>query len=741
MLLEADTLIYDNDNNTVTASGSVQIDYNGNRLVADRIVYDRKTGKLLASGNVQFVDPQGTVVYSDEIDITDNFADGFLNALRVETTDKTYFAAESAERQGGTTTTFNNGVYTACEPCEENPGKAPIWRIKGRKIIWNGKEKTIRFERSRFELFGLPIAYMPFIEVPDPTVKRKSGLLLPGIHYKSELGFGVSVPYYLALAPTYDLLVEGHYYAKQGFVPQAEWRQQFNNGAYYIRVAGVRQANPAAFGWGTVDAGTLANPNRLRGMIGTKGDFRINPRWTFGWDILAQSDKNFSYTYSVQGFSDYVKRSQIYLNGMTDRNSFDARALKFDVQEDLQDGSVNARDNLQPVVLPVIDYAYTAPRAVAGGELRFDVNAQALRRDVLDQAQSVPAVRGISGTTGRVTAEAEWKRTLVTDAGLIVTPLLHVRGDSIYVSADAASVAGINQMAASRGIVADIRSAYNRFMATAGLEVRWPVLFSSTSATHVLEPVAQVFARPDERFAQTLGIPNEDAQSFVFDATTLFERDKFSGYDRMEGGSRLNLGMRYTGTLASGWSANAVFGQSYQLGGVNAFATPDLVNVGAFSGLETPRSDFVGLVGFASPHGFYGSVSARVDEQTLELRRAEAKAGVALDRGSVTAKYAYIQAQPLYGLPDDRHEVTLSGSLRLREYWRVYASGTYDFQTKVLISDSIGFAYDDECFTYSMTFSESRSRTTREVSQAVGFQLSFRTIGDFGTSSSGFSSN
>ena len=66
----------------------------------------------------------------------------------------------------------------------------------------------------------------------------------------------------------------------------------------------------------------------------------------------------------------------------------------------------------------------------------------------------------------------------------------------------------------------------------------------------MLEPMAQIFARPDEGYATTLGIPNEDAQSLVFDASSLFDRDKFSGYDRIEGGTRANLGVRYTGTFS-----------------------------------------------------------------------------------------------------------------------------------------------------------------------------------------------
>jgi LPS-assembly protein len=754
MLLEADTLVYDNDANTVTAVGGVQIDYGGNKLVAERVTYERKSGRLIASGNVAVVDSTGTKIFSDEIDITDDFADGFVNALRVETVDKTYFAAESAKRERGVLTTFNNGVYTACEPCEEKPDRAPIWRIKAKKIIWNGQAKTVRFEHSRFELFGYPIAYFPALEVPDPTVKRKTGFLIPGIAYKKELGVGFNIPFYIALAPTYDLTLHGRYYTKQGFLGMAEWRQRFNNGQYNLRIAGIQQKDPGGFQWGNVDSGTEADPNKNRGMIGSKGDFKINPRWSFGWDVLVQSDKNFSYTYGIPGFSSYVQQSQVYLTGLNGRNYFDLRGMRFQVQEEYFDESVSARNDKQPWVLPTLDYAYTPDEPVFGGELNFDVNARVIHRSELDYLAAVPAVRGVEGTNSRLTAEAEWKKSIITDGGLVITPMFDVRGDVGQADMSSASVDAINDMAGGLGgaqyshdgstfgdVTADIRSAYNRFMATAGLELRWPVLFSSTSSSHVLEPMAQVFARPDERYAGELGIPNEDAQSFVFDASTLFERDKFSGYDRMEGGTRANIGFRYSGSYANGWATNALFGQSYHLAGENSFAQPDLVNVGAYSGLETDTSDYVGLAGFTSPGGLSASVAGRFDEQTFEIRRAEAKVGYTAKGFSVTAKYAFIQEQPLYGFPEDRREVTLGASARVHENWRVFGSGTYDFETNVIVRDSLGFSYDDECFSYMMTFSETRDRFTEEASQNIGFNISFRTLGDFGTNTNTFASN
>jgi len=742
MLLAADTLVYNNDKHTVTAVGSVQIDYGGNKLVAQRVEYNRDTKRLVASGAVELINSDGTKINSDHIDITDDFADGFVNALRVETVNKAYFASESGERMGGVLTTFHNGVYTACEPCEDKPDSAPTWRVKARKIIWNGEKKTVRFENANFEFFGFPLAYLPAFEIADPTVKRKSGFLIPGVSYNTNLGVGVKIPYYFALSPTYDLTVSGTGYTKQGFLGEAEWRQRFNNGEYSLKMAGIRQADPSAFisksGLSTVDSGEPGDPNKFRGMMGTKGQFAINERWNFGWDVLLQTDKNFSRTYNINGYSDLVHQSSVYLTGLNGRNYFDVRAMRFQVQEDTLDQT--ARAGKQPWVLPSFDYAYIPDMPVAGGQLSFNVNARVISRDRLDEtfdkSSNVLRVPGLEGQSSRLSAEAEWKRTFTTEDGLQLTPLLAFRADAGSLSTSSESLIAVTQMAANPSLREedDMRSSLARYMATLGLEMRWPLLFSMPNSSHILEPTAQVFLRPNEQYVGGLAVPNEDAQSFVFDATTLFERDKFSGYDRIEGGTRANVGFRYSGAYDNGWSTNAIFGQSYQLAGRNSFAAPDLVNVGAESGLDKRTSDYVGLVGFNSASGFSGSLSGRFDEQTFEVRRAEIKAAYSGLPISLSAKYAFIEAQPLYGFTTDRHEVTLGASTHLAQNWRLFGTGTYDIQENVLVKDGVGFAYNDTCFTYVMTFSQTRDTITRQVSQNIGFNLSFRTLGDFGSS-------
>ena len=154
MLVESDQLVYDYDHNAVSAVGNVKIYYGGYTLEAEKVTYNKSSGRLFAEGHVKLVDPTGAQIYTDYIDITDNFRDGFVQSLRVDSADHTHFGAASAERSGDTTT-FANGSYTACEPCKQHPEKPPLWDVKAAKIVLDQKEHMVYFTNAKFEFMGL----------------------------------------------------------------------------------------------------------------------------------------------------------------------------------------------------------------------------------------------------------------------------------------------------------------------------------------------------------------------------------------------------------------------------------------------------------------------------------------------------------------------------------------------------------------------------------------------------------
>nr|WP_204330145.1 LPS-assembly protein LptD [Rhizobium phaseoli] len=714
LLLSANELLYNRDADLVSAVGGVQINYAGYKMVAQKVEYNQKTGRMMALGNVELVSPDGNRIYADNLDVTDNFADGFLNSLRIETADNTRIVAESGQRVGGTMMILNKGVYTACLPCAEDPKRAPFWQVKAKRVIQNGVTHTIRLERARFELLGHPIAFLPFIEVPDNTVKRKSGFLFPTMSLSQNLGFGLSVPYYYVISPSMDATVTGTGYTAQGFLIEGEFRQRFENGTHILRVAGIDQAKPDNFSSGTSDAEASQ-----RGMVASKAEFRINPRWTFGWDVMMQSDNNFSKTYKLRDFTGTDRTNQIYLTGLGKRNYFDMRAFYFDVQDA---DRTNTAEKQQAIVYPSLDYHYVAPQPLAGGELSADVNLTNISRthDDFYTVDGFDRFRGLKGQTSRLTTELQWKRTYVTPTGLVITPLLAARGDAFALNMD--------DPTGYAGNYSDGNSA-TRSMFTAGLEMRYPILMTTDNSTHILEPIAQIYARPDEQLAGRL--PNEDAQSFVFDATSLFDRDKFSGYDRVEGGTRANLGVQYTGTFDSGYKLHGIFGQSYQIAGQNSFATDDLVNVGAESGLETTRSDYVGLGGIETPFGVSVTGSYRLDEKNFEFRRGDLTTAYENDTFSTQMTFTHLSAQPEYGFAADNDELQTSSKIKFKDYWSIFGGIAWDLNNDVISRRTLGLSYDDECTIFTIAYTDSRDSDDETASDwTIGARLTFRTLGD-----------
>ncbi|WP_156850411.1 LPS-assembly protein LptD [Bartonella refiksaydamii] len=728
LLLSADELIYNRDTNTVSAQGNVQIEYDGNKVVAKKVTYNQKTGRIIAQGNVKIVQKDGNEIYSDQIDMTKDFGEGFVNALRIDTANNIHFAAASATRSNSQTTVFDHATYTACEPCSYKPDREVLWKIRARKIVWNNTTKKIRFENSRFEVFGVPIVQFPNFELHDPTVKRVSGLLAPRLFYSDYLGLGIKNSYFWNLAPHYDFTLSSTLYTQQGLLTEGEWRQRFKTGNYNIRFAHIYQMKPHNFDHDTIDA-----QHKNRYMLATKGDFRINSRWTYGWDIFAQSDRNFSRAYKLENYSNPTQLSQIYLNGLAGRNHFDMRFYHFKIQDLILNDSHYERHSRQAWVLPRIDYSFTPDEPFYTGILTFHSNMQSIYRrhtdfnftDWNNHPLNTTRLSGIAGNSFRLTNELEWKKRFNTREGLILTPIFSLRADIITANIHKNHSASITKDSSSI-----FRGSALRGIATAGLELQYPFLITLRSSTHIIEPTTQIFIRNNEQYIGQ--VPNEDAQSFVFDATTLFQRNKFSGYDRVEGGTRANIGLRYSGNFNNDWSLYGLIGQSFHLAGKNSFAEKDFVNAGIHSSLEAKRSDYVAMFGANYKNSFSLEARGRFDKKTGKIHSSEIEASQKWENFGAAVQYAYIANQPDYEYPQERQEISFQTDIKLANYWSLSSNAGYDLVSGTFIKRGISLSYTDECFGLTFGYQQVTNPGKKTPLQNFNFSLSLRTIADIG---------
>ncbi|HZP78074.1 MAG TPA: LPS-assembly protein LptD [Pseudolabrys sp.] len=744
MLVNAREINYDYTNSRVSAVGDVQIYYGGSTLEADRVTYDQKTKRLRAEGNVRLTDPDGKITYGSVMDLSDDYRDGFVDSLRVETPEQTRLAAVSANRTAGNFTVFQSGVYTACEPCKDDPKKPPLWQIKAARIIHDQGEKMIYFEDAKFEFWGKPIAYFPYFSTPDPTVKRKTGFLFPSVSVASKYGSSIEVPYYWALSPDYDFTFSPSFMTKQGPMLQGEWRQRLLNGAYAIRASGLRQWDPGYF----VHSDGTPTPGYRdwRGSVESNGMFALNDKWVWGWDALMLSDKTYLQDYSpslskyrattdIFGLGASEGVSQLYLSGRGDRSYFDARSIYY------LGYSESDNQSQIPVIHPVVDYTYTFKNPVAGGELGYNVNFTSLSRNNADfdpittnalnsgsclsndPAVKTPAnclLRGIPGSYSRFSAETHWKRSFTDPLGQVFTPFAMVRAD-----------VGSIQITDQPGVSNYLPTGDNtlmRTMPTAGLEYRYPFVSAERWGTQTFEPIAQVIVRPNE--TQIGSWPNEDAQSLIFDDSNLFRVDKYSGWDRVEGGGRTNYGMTYTAQFNQGGFFNALFGESYQLFGQNSFAQGGTTNTGIDSGLDTRRSDYVARASYQPDRIFTYTTRFRFDRDNWTVRRFEAEARANVGRWSGSLMYGDYDAQPDLGFLYRRQGILGTGQIKIDTNWVVLGGARYDIEAGKFDQTRIGFGYVDDCLIFALNYITSYTYSGNPVADhRVMLQMSLRTIG------------
>jgi LPS-assembly protein len=339
-------------------------------------------------------------------------------------------------------------------------------------------------------------------------------------------------------------------------------------------------------------------------------------------------------------------------------------------------------------------------------------------------------LRGFPGVYNRLTAEAKWRTSYTDPYGQIWTPFASVRVDAVDVSVS-------NQPGVSSVIQTGDTQAL-RVMPTVGLEYRYPFINVQPWGTTTIEPIAQVIVRPNEGYAGKL--PNEDAQSMVFGADNLFSVDKFSGYDRVEGGGRANVGVQATTQFDQGGAINVLFGQSYHLFGLNSYAVADLTHTGLDSGLDKTRSDYVARASYSPNSTYKFTTRARFDEASLNVQRFEAEGSASFNRWSVALTYGNYAPQPELGVLSRREGLLGTGSVKLDSNWVVSGGARWDLATNQINQYTVGAGYVDDCFvlalSYITAYNYTYTNAAPTLNHTVMLQLGLRTIGMFAMSQS-----
>lgn len=688
---EADTVEYDQNADTVTATGNVVLRREQQSVRSDTVTWNRKSGQIVAAGSVRIVDENGNQLYTDRIELTDELKTGAMENLLLAMREGGRLAAVDGQRLANGDVVLNKAAYTGCDVVDsEGCPKKPTWRIIAKQVVYSEDSQRIRFKDARLELFNA--IQLPLLGLTVSTNGQAvSGFLSPEFRLSPSNGVEVSESYYWKIAPNRDLTMTASAYTKAAPMASFEYRALTERGAYQITGYATASNRIPIFSSDNGDG-----ENAFRGYIFANGRFQLNDNWSVTASIRRATDRTFLRRYDIS--RDDRLRSLVAVERIDQDSYFSfAGYATQTLQADRNQGLI-------PVAFPVIDYRHRYDDPVFGGKIETQVNTLGITRTDGQDTQ-------------RAFASAQWSLRKLTPLGQEVTLTALVRGD-VYHSDENDTT--------STAIYRGEPGWQHRGIATTAIDVKWPLVGQIFGGTQVFTPRVQLVASPD---VKNLSIPNEDSRALELEDSNLFSLNRFPGYDRIEDGVRFTYGFDWQFERPR-WRIKTTVGQSIRLSDKPALFPDGTGLTGTASDIvgrtEVRYRDFVSLI-----HRF------RVDKDSLAVRRNEFDAVIGNNQTYLELGYTKLNRDISTAIEDlqDREEVRAAGRIAFARYWSLFGSAVVNLTDRqedpVYGSDGfqplrtrIGAAYEDDCMQISLTWRRDYE-ATGDARRGNSFQLRF----------------
>ncbi|WP_037316046.1 LPS-assembly protein LptD [Ruegeria halocynthiae] len=645
----------------LVAEGNVEAFQGDVKLTAKRVTFNRDTGELTLEGPVRIDQGGATTILADSAELDSGFQNGLLIGARMVFDQQVQIASVQATRAAGRYTQFSKVSATSCHVCAN--GEPPIWQIRARKVTHDQLERQLYFEGAQFRVLDVPVFYFPYLRLPDPTLDRATGFLVPSIRTTSQLGTGLQVPYFIKLGDHKDLTLTP-YLSPRTTTLGYRYRQAFKQGR--IRFEGAYTRDDLQQG-------------EDRGYLFADGWFNLGNDFRFTFDIKTTSDDAYLADYGLPDFDRL--RSEVALERIKRDTAFRTSFIHYKTLRDSEN-----QDDIPSRVFDLYYQKRYFPTS-AGGEVRLGFIAHSHERT------SDADVTGRD--VARATFDAEWLRSWTFASGLRADARLGASVDTFNIRHDDA-----------------FPSQVTRSTPRAALTLRYPMRRREASgATQILEPIAQV----GWTHVSDTNVPNDESTFQEFDQGNLLSLSRFPAPDRREDGVTGVVGVNWSRFGPKGWRALATIGQVFR-----ADADP---NFNRTSGLQGTASDLLIAGQLVTANGW--SLAGRgLLNGDFSFAKAELRARWQQEATAISGSYVWQEPDPAENVNDEISEIRMFGFHRVDQNWLTNASARYDLNESEPIRFGLGVTYQNECVQVNMTVNRRfTSSSSIEPSTEFGFTV------------------
>lgn len=679
---EADEILYDRNNNLVIATGNVIIKQNGTIISTEKFIFDRTKGTITIPTTTKITTPDGTTTYATDSVLTPSLKKSIANSIEMHLYEGSFMSAQRIKQKNdGNITYLKRAMYTPCTFCK---GESPLWELTARNIKHNKPEKEMSFTHSLLKVKDIPVFYFPYLNIPDFTVKRKTGFLAPSFGHSNEMKQGVNLPFFINIADNQNLTLSPTISTSHDPLTFIDYDGIFTHGYFKLQASGTKD-----------------NDNKGQGHIKTSMQFDLTDKWRVSGQYYRTSSDTYFRRYSLPNVntSDQYLESNITAERFGERNYFHFKGLSFQNQH----GSVDQKSI--PIFIPTANYTYTTLPFTDNGLYAFSkLNAVAYNNRQRFKSNRASITQGLH-------------LPHISSSGFVIDTKASVRVDGYNVDTGKYSFANI---------APDKTYSTGRFYPVFSTKISYPFVNVGETYTQIVSPIMMLVSSPVSGNKDK--IPNIDSLDIDFDDTNLFSENRFIGYDRVETGTRANYGVEYSIYGSKNISSSFLFGQSYHFSG-------DEIMDEAL-GFKSRYSDYVGRLQtnfdiFSLAYRFRlkkDTFEPVKNEITFSVGKAPLRFGfdyVKLKETTDLSEYSYYK---------NREEILFFGSSQLSKNWSLSGYYRYNLEKRSNqrgpVESGLIAQYENDCTIISFELDKSFTYD-REYEGDTSFMVKFilKTLG------------
>lgn len=238
-IIEADKITSKSKNSEISASGNVIFIRDKYTISADKVTYDKIKKRIYLEKRTKFIDTENNKIVADTAELSDDVKTGSFTDASIILNNGLSIVSPTVKKINDDRYESFNSDYYFCpnenldinlnyeeivKEIKRGSNNLQIFSLYSKETTIDKEKEKIYLKHVFLKFFDIPIFYLPYLVTERPFNNRISGLSMPSFSKNRNYGYAVSVPIDLYFFDNIDINTETTIYQNLNFLSDIKFK-------------------------------------------------------------------------------------------------------------------------------------------------------------------------------------------------------------------------------------------------------------------------------------------------------------------------------------------------------------------------------------------------------------------------------------------------------------------------------------------------------------------------------------